>query len=86
MSHQFPVGLVAAALSFAVLPTLTEHARNGDIQRFKQTLLLGFRVGLLLMIPAIGYFLAALIGSLMAAKVANSTLYSSPPCFSTLRI
>ncbi|HLX57405.1 MAG TPA: lipid II flippase MurJ [Ktedonobacteraceae bacterium] len=49
---QFPVGLVAAALSFAVLPTLSEHARNGDIERFKQTLLLGFRVGLLLMIPA----------------------------------
>jgi putative peptidoglycan lipid II flippase len=49
---QFPVGLVAAALSFAVLPTLTEHARNGDNERFKQTLLLGFRVGLLLMIPA----------------------------------
>ncbi len=49
---QFPVGLVAAALSFAVLPTLTEHARNGDSERFKQTLLLGFRVGLLLMIPA----------------------------------
>lgn len=49
---QFPVGLVAAALSFAVLPTLTEHARNGNTERFKQTLLLGFRVGLLLMIPA----------------------------------
>src|SRR5260370_3318666 len=49
---QFPVGLVAAALSFAVLPTLTGHARKGDIDRFKQTLLLGFRVGLLLMIPA----------------------------------
>ena len=49
---QFPVGLVAAALSFAVLPTLSEHARNGNIDRFKQTLLLGFRVGLLLMIPA----------------------------------
>lgn len=49
---QFPVGLVAAALSFAVLPTLSEHARNGDMERFKQTLLLGFRVGLLLMIPA----------------------------------
>ncbi len=49
---QFPVGLVAAALSFAVLPTLTEHTRNGNTERFKQTLLLGFRVGLLLMIPA----------------------------------
>lgn len=49
---QFPIGLVAAALSFAVLPTLAEHARNADIERFKQTLLLGFRIGLLLMIPA----------------------------------
>ena len=49
---QFPTGLVAAALSFAVLPTLSSHAREGNTERFKQTLLLGFRVGLLLMIPA----------------------------------
>lgn len=49
---QFPIGLVAAALSFAVLPTLAEHARNADTERFKQTLLLGMRIGLLLMIPA----------------------------------
>jgi putative peptidoglycan lipid II flippase len=49
---QFPVGLVAMALSFAVLPTLTEHARAENNERFKATLLLGFRVGLLLMIPA----------------------------------
>jgi putative peptidoglycan lipid II flippase len=49
---QFPTGLVAAALSFAVLPTLSAHAREGNNERFKETLLLGFRVGLLLMIPA----------------------------------
>jgi putative peptidoglycan lipid II flippase len=49
---QFPVGLVAAALSFAVLPTLSTHAREGNNERFKETLLLGFRVGLLLMVPA----------------------------------
>ena len=49
---QFPVGLVAAALSFAVLPTLSEHARANDLDRFKGTLQLGFRLGLLLMIPA----------------------------------
>lgn len=49
---QFPSGLVATALSVAVLPTLTEHARAGDDERFKETLLLGFRLGLLLMIPA----------------------------------
>ncbi|GAC1378032.1 MAG: murein biosynthesis integral membrane protein MurJ [Ktedonobacteraceae bacterium] len=49
---QFPGGLVATALSVAVLPTLAEHVRAGDDERFKKTLLLGFRLGLLLMIPA----------------------------------
>ena len=49
---QFPIGLVAAALSIAVLPTLTAHVREGDTEGFKSTLLLGFRLGLLLMIPA----------------------------------
>jgi putative peptidoglycan lipid II flippase len=49
---QFPQGLVGAALSFAVLPTLTAHAREGQMERFKETLLLGFRLGLLLMVPA----------------------------------
>ncbi|HYK86693.1 MAG TPA: lipid II flippase MurJ [Ktedonobacteraceae bacterium] len=49
---QFPAGLVATALSVAVLPTLAEHARAKDEERFKKTLLLGFRLGLLLMIPA----------------------------------
>src|SRR6266702_1814696 len=50
--HPVPRGLVAAALSFAVLPTLSAHAREGDMERFKATLLLGFRIGLLLMTPA----------------------------------
>ena len=49
---QFPIGLVAAALSFAVLPTLSQHVRDSNDERFKETLLLGFRLGLLLMIPA----------------------------------
>ena len=49
---QFPGGLVASALSFAVLPTLTTHIREGNTERFVSTLLLGFRLGLLLMIPA----------------------------------
>lgn len=49
---QFPTGLVAQALSVAVLPTLSEHARAGNNERFKETLLLGIRLGLLLMIPA----------------------------------
>lgn len=49
---QFPIGLVAQALSVAVLPTLSEQAREGNIERFKQTLMIGFRLGWLLMIPA----------------------------------
>ncbi len=49
---QFPVGLVAAALSFAVLPPLTAAASRGDLGDFKRTLSLGFRLGLVLMVPA----------------------------------
>ncbi len=49
---QFPIGLVAAALSFAVLPALTAAASRNDVDEFKRTLRLGFRLGLLLMVPA----------------------------------
>ena len=49
---QFPTGLVVAALSFAVLPPLAAAANNGDMTGFKRTLALGFRLGLLLMTPA----------------------------------
>lgn len=49
---QFPTGLVAAALTFAVLPPLTAAASASDGVAFKRTLTLGFRLGLLLMFPA----------------------------------
>ncbi len=49
----FPTGLVAAALSFAILPALTAHASEGNNQEFKRTLRLGIKLGLLLMIPAL---------------------------------
>jgi len=49
---QFPVGLVAAALSFAVLPPLTAAANRADLEGFKATLRHGIRLGLLLMVPA----------------------------------
>ena len=49
---QFPTGLVVAALSFAVLPPLAAAAKNSDMAGFKRTLALGFRLGLLLMTPA----------------------------------
>ncbi|MGH9208974.1 MAG: murein biosynthesis integral membrane protein MurJ, partial [Acidimicrobiales bacterium] len=49
---QFPVGLVASALSFAVLPMLSGHVRDNADARFKETLTMCIRLGLLLMIPA----------------------------------
>lgn len=49
---QFPVGLVSAALSFAVLPLLVRSANTNDMPAFKRTLVLGFRLGLVLMVPA----------------------------------
>ncbi len=49
---QFPTGLVVAALSFAVLPSLTAAASANATDDFKRILALGFRLGLLLMVPA----------------------------------
>ncbi len=65
--YQFPTGLVAFALSSAVLPTLAECARSGNSEKFKGVLLLGYRISLLLMIPAtaglimLGYPIIALL-------------------------
>jgi putative peptidoglycan lipid II flippase len=61
---QFPLGLVATATSFAVLPSLTKHASalaaagptaaTADAERraYRDTLLFGIRIILLLMVPA----------------------------------
>jgi len=49
---QFPLGLVAAAVSFAVLPTLSRQASAGDDDAFRTTLAMGMKVVLLLILPA----------------------------------
>ena len=49
---QFPLGLVAAAVSFAVLPTLSRQASAGDDAAFRSTLAMGIKVVLLLILPA----------------------------------
>jgi len=49
---QFPLGLVAAAVSFAVLPTLSRQASAGDDEAFRTTLAMGMKVVLLLVLPA----------------------------------
>ncbi len=49
---QFPLGLVAAAVSFAVLPTLSRQASAGDEEAFRATLAMGVKVVMLLILPA----------------------------------
>ncbi len=62
---QFPLGLIATAVSLAVLPTLSRQSATADEEAFRQTLAMGLKVVLLLVIPAtIG--LAALAGPITA--------------------
>ena len=61
---QFPQGLVATAISIAILPTLSRQAALPDAEgerAFKDTLGLGLRLSITLMIPAVvGLFVLAL--------------------------
>ncbi|MBC8161717.1 MAG: oligosaccharide flippase family protein, partial [Roseiflexaceae bacterium] len=63
---QFPLGLVAAAVAFAVLPTLSRQSSAGDQQGFSATFGMGMKVVLLLVLPAT-FGLAALSGPIVAA-------------------
>lgn len=57
---QFPVGIVVGALSLAILPTISSDAAAARLEGFKETLTLGFRFVLLLMVPAMaGLFVLA---------------------------
>jgi putative peptidoglycan lipid II flippase len=49
---QLPHGLVAVAISLAVLPSLSRLSAAGDREGFRQTLGLGLRLVLVLIIPA----------------------------------
>lgn len=49
---QLPLGLVAAAVSFAVLPTLSRQADAHAEEEFRRTLAMGIKVVLLLILPA----------------------------------
>jgi putative peptidoglycan lipid II flippase len=49
---QFPVGIVVAALGLAVLPMISSDAAAGRIEGFKDKLAIGFRLSLVIMIPA----------------------------------
>lgn len=60
---QFPLGLVASAVSLAVLPTLSRQNATADEASFRATLAMGLKVVLLLILPATAG-LAALAGPL----------------------
>jgi len=49
---QFALGLIAAAISIAVLPTLSRQAAAGDDGAYKRTLASGLRLVIALIIPA----------------------------------
>ncbi len=65
---QFPHGLVAVAISLAVLPTLSRLSASGDREGFHQTLGLGLRLVLVLIIPAT-------LGLLVLAQPAISLIF-----------
>jgi putative peptidoglycan lipid II flippase len=48
---QFPIGLVGAAASLAILPTLSRLATAGDDEQFAATLMRGIRSVVLLIVP-----------------------------------
>ena len=57
---QFPLGLVAAAISLAVLPSLSRLSARQDWDGYRRTLQMGLRMVLLLIVPAtIGLFILA---------------------------
>ena len=47
-----PIALIGVAISTAVLPTLSEHAVSGEVQRFKRSLMSALRTALFWSIPA----------------------------------
>ena len=49
---QFPLGLVAVAVSTAVLPSLSRLASSAEMVRFRRTLGMGLRIVTLLVVPA----------------------------------
>jgi putative peptidoglycan lipid II flippase len=57
---QFPLGLVAVAISTAILPSLSRLASSAELDRFRRTLGMGLRIVMLLIVPAsVGLFVLA---------------------------
>ncbi|MDQ4076196.1 MAG: murein biosynthesis integral membrane protein MurJ [Chloroflexota bacterium] len=79
---QFPLGLVAAAVSLAVLPDLSRFSALDDMRGYRRTLQTGLRMVLVLIVPAtVGLFvLAPPIVSLLFERgefVAHDTFWTA---------
>jgi putative peptidoglycan lipid II flippase len=55
---QFGLGIVAAAISLASLPTLSQHFTSGDATAFKKTLSSGLRLVTVLVLPVAAMLIA----------------------------
>jgi putative peptidoglycan lipid II flippase len=55
---QLALGIVAAGISLASLPSLSQHFSNGDTQAYRRTLAAGLRMVTLLVLPAAAGLLA----------------------------
>ncbi len=64
---QFPIGLVVAAVSIAILPSLSQKAVTSESE-FKETLAQGLKMVLALILPAVA-------GMIMLARPINALLY-----------
>jgi putative peptidoglycan lipid II flippase len=55
---QFALGMVSAAISFAALPSLSQHFARGDLEAYKRTLAAGLRLVMVMAMPATAGLLA----------------------------
>ncbi len=55
---QFVLGMVSAAISFASLPSLSQHFSRGDFEAYKRTLSAGLRLVMVMALPATAGLLA----------------------------
>ncbi len=55
---QFPLGVFGVAMGMAVLPTLSEHARQGDMQKLREDFAFSLRLLFFLTVPAMAGLIA----------------------------
>jgi putative peptidoglycan lipid II flippase len=82
---QFPLGLVASAVSLAVLPTLSRQSAAADQERFRSTLAMGLKVVLLLILPATAG-LAALAGPITRLTFERGVFEASDTAITALAL